>query len=220
MTADLRENCHFGAFHIFTYFSPKWANIYFSSVLWSTGGCFHHFKRLFGELKKLKIFPTFHKFAYFSSKWANIYISSVLWSTGGDLLKFFMTCEKNVILGHFTFSLISHPNEQIFTFQVSCGQFSPTPALCEKCHFGIHKFAYFSSKSYLYFKCPVVNWWWFSSVLKTFQKVEKIEVFHDRGPARELSFWGISHFHLFLTQMSKYLLFKCPVVNWWLFSSF
>ena len=57
MTADLRENCHFWAFHIFTYFSPKWANIYFSSVLWSTGGCFHHFKKLFGELKKLKIFP-------------------------------------------------------------------------------------------------------------------------------------------------------------------
>ena len=73
---------------------------------------------------------------------------------------------------------------------------------------------------YLPFKCPAVSWWWFSSVLKTFQKVEKIEVFDDRGPARELSFWGLSHFQLFLTQMSKYLLFKCPVVNWWLFSSF
>ena len=154
MTADLRENCHFGAFHIFTYFSPKRANIYFSSVLWSTGGCFHHFKRLFGELKNLKIFPipAMHEKCHF---------------------------------GHFTNLHISHPNGQIFTFRY-----------------------------------PGVNWWWFSSVSKIFQKVEKIEVFHDRGPARELSFWGISHFHLFLTQMSKYLLFKCPVVNWWLFSSF
>ena len=29
---------------------------------------------------------------------------------------------KNVSFGHFTFLHISHPNGQIFTFQVSCGQ--------------------------------------------------------------------------------------------------
>ena len=99
MTADLQENCHFGAFHIFTYFSPKWANIYFSSVLWSTGGCFHHFKRVFWRVEKIEDFPhpgptwkmsfwAFHKFAYFSSKWANIYLSSVLGSTGGGFHQF------------------------------------------------------------------------------------------------------------------------------------
>ena len=77
----------------------------------------------------------------------------------------------------------------------------PTPALPEKCHFGISQTCIFLIQmgKYLPFKCPGVNWWWFSSVLKAFQKVEKIEVFHDRGPARKLSFWGISHFHLFLT---------------------
>ena len=32
------------------------------------------------------------------------------------------TCEKNVIFGHFTFLHISHPNQQICTFQGSCGQ--------------------------------------------------------------------------------------------------
>ena len=266
MTADLRENCHFGAFHIFTYFSPKWANIYFSSVLWSTGGCFHHFKRLFGELKKLKIFPTpalrekchFGHFTnlHISHPNGQIFTFQVSW---GQLVVVFIsfkdfpesrknwsfswprTCERIVILGHFTFSLISHPNEQIFTFQVSCGQlvvvfiilkgfleswknwrFSPPQPCVKNVILGISQTCIFLIQmgKYLPFKCPGVNWWWFSSVLKTFQKVEKIEVFHDRGPARELSFWGISHFHLFLTQMSKYLLFKCPVVNWWLFSSF
>ena len=165
MTADLRENCHFGAFHIFTYFSPKWANIYYSSVLWSTGGCFHHFKRLFGELKKLKIFPT-------------------------------PALREKCHFGHFTNLHISHPNGQIFTFQVSWGQlvvvfisfkgkslklsrkskklkFFMTTDLRENCHFGaFHIFTYFSPKwantpghlsKYLLFKCPVVNWWLFSS---------------------------------------------------------
>ena len=61
-----------------------------SSVLWSTGGGFHHYKRLSRKSKK------------------NI----------------FMTADfrKIVIFGHFTFLHISHPNEQIFTFEVSCGQ--------------------------------------------------------------------------------------------------
>ena len=152
MTADLRENCHFGAFHIFTYFSPKWTNIYFSSVLWSTGGCFHHFKRLFGELKKLKIFP--------------------------------IPClREKCHFGHFTNLHISHPNGQIFIFQVSCGQL-------------------------------VV-------IFISFEDLpENQKNWSFLWPARKMSFWGISHFHLFHTQMSKYLLFKCPVDNWWWFSSF
>ena len=145
----------FWAFHKFAYFSSKWANIYISSVLWSTGCCFHHFKRLFGKLKKLKIFLT-------------------------------PSLREKCHFGHFTNLHISHPNGQIFTFQVSCGQLVVV----------------------------FINF-------KDFpESQKKIELFHDRGPARKLSFWGISHFHLFLTQMSKYLLFKCPVVNWWLFSSF
>ena len=134
MTADLRENCRFGAFQIFTYFSPKWAKIYFSCVLWLTGGCFHHFKRLFGKLKKLKIFLT-------------------------------PSLREKCHFGHFTNLHISHPNGQIFTFQVSCGQLVVVfiilkgfleswknwrfswPWPCEKnVIWAFYKFAYFSSK--------------------------------------------------------------------------
>ena len=121
--------------------------IHISSVLWTTGGSFHHFKRLFRKSKKLKVcidcgpakkcqFRAFHIFSYTSSKWANIHISSVLWSTSGSfhhlkrlfrkskILKVYMIADlrKNVTFGHFTFLHISHPNGQIFTFQVSCGK--------------------------------------------------------------------------------------------------
>ena len=92
-------NCHFWAFHIFAYFSPKSANMHISRVLWSTGGDFHHFKRLSRKSKNLKIFMTadlrekchfwaFHIFAYFSPKSANMHISRVLWSTGGGFHHF------------------------------------------------------------------------------------------------------------------------------------
>ena len=281
MTADLRENCHFGAFHIFTYFSPKWANI-----LWNAQNTFQVscgqlvvvFIILKGFLESWKNWrfspprpcvknvileisenvkcPSISQTCIFLIQMGQIFTFQVSW---GQLVVVFIsfkdfpesrknwsfswprTCERIVILGHFTFSLISHPNEQIFTFQVSCGQlvvvfiilkgfleswknwrFSPPRPCVKNVILGISQTCIFLIQmgKYLPFKCPGVNWWWFSSVLKTFQKVEKIEVFHDRGPARKLSFWGISHFHLFLTQMSKYLLFKCPVVNWWLFSSF
>ena len=148
MTADLREKCHFWAFHKLAYFSPKWAYIYISSVLWSTDGGFHHFKRLFEESKKLKIFMT------------------------ADL-------RQIVIFGHFTNLHIFHPNEQIFTFQVSCSQL-------------------------------VV-------ILKDF--LESPKNWNFSWIARKMSFLGISQTCIFLTQMSIYLHFKCPVVNW-LFSSF
>ena len=39
-------------------------------------------------------------------------------------MKIFMDANlrKIVVLGHLTYLFISHPNEQIFTYQVSCGQ--------------------------------------------------------------------------------------------------
>ena len=148
------EKSHFWAFHIFAYFSPKWANIYISSVLWSTGGDFHHFKSLSRKSKKLKFFMT-----------------ADLW--------------RNVNFGHFTVLHISHPNEQTFTFQVSCG----------------HLVVIFI-------------------ILKDFPESRKNWRFSWPRTCEKLSFLGISHFRIFLTQMSKYLHFKCPVVNWWWFSSF
>ena len=194
----------------FSNFSPKWANIHISSVLWSTGGDFHHFKSLFRKSKELKFFMNenlrkkcqfwaFYSFAYFSNKWANIHISSVQWSSGGDFhhfkrlsrksknLKIFMTADlrKIVIFGHFTVLHISHPNEQIFTFQVSCGQL-------------------------------VVIF----IILKAFSESRKNWRFSWPRTCEKMSILGISQFCIFLKQMSKYSHFKCPVVIWWRFSSF
>ena len=148
---------------------------------------------------------------------------------------------KMSFLGISHFLHISHPNQQICTFQGSCGQqvvifiifkgFPESlkiwrlswPRTCEKnVIFGISHFCIFLTQisKYAHFKGPLVNWWWFSSFLKAFQKVKKFEDFHDRWPARKMSFWGISHFCIFLTQISKYAHFKGPAVNWWWFSSF
>ena len=73
---------------------------------------------------------------------------------------------------------------------------------------------------YLPFKCPVVNWWWCSSVYKAFQKVEKKNENCLTADLRKNDIFGSSHFCIFLIQMIKYLYFKCPAVNWWWFSSF
>ena len=96
MTANLREKCHFWAFHIFSYFSPKSANMHISRVLWSTGGGFHHFLKAFQKVEKFEDFHdrgparkmSFRIFAYFSPKSANMQISRVLWSTGGGFHHF------------------------------------------------------------------------------------------------------------------------------------
>ena len=94
------------------------------------------------------------------------------------------TCEKLSFMGISQFSHISHPNEQIFRFQVSCGQlvvifiilkaFSESrknwrfswPRTCEKMSIlGISQFCIFLNQmsKYSHFKCPLVIWWWFSS---------------------------------------------------------
>ena len=140
--------------------------------------------------------------------------------------------QKNVNFGHFTVLHISHPNEQIFTFQVSCGHlvvifiilkgFSESrknwrfswPRTCEKLSFlGISHFPIFLTQmsKYLHFKCPVVNWWRFSSFGKPFQKVEKIEVFHDRGPAKKCQFLA---FHSFAYFSSKWANIHISSVLW------
>ena len=188
------KKCRFWAFHIFAYFSPKWTNIHISSVLWSIGDSFHHFKSFFRKSKKLKFFMTadlwkkchfwaFHSSAYFSFKWSNINISSVLRSTGGDfhhfkrlsrkwkILKIFMTADlrKIVVFGHFTSSHIFHPNEQIFTFQVSCGQLMIV-----------------------------------FIILKAFSESRKNWSFSWPRTCEKMSFLGISQFCIFLIQMVKY----------------
>ena len=71
---------------------------------------------------------------------------------------------------------------------------------------------------FVYFSCPRVRIWGFSSFLKTFQKIEKIEVFAHSGSG-EL-FWLNSLMCPFFIQMSEFVYFSCPVVRIWGFSSF
>ena len=154
---------------------------------------------------------------------------------------------KIVIFGHFTVLHISHPNELIFTFQVSCGQlvvifiilkaFSESRKIevfhdrgpAKKCQFwAFHSFAYFSTK-WANIHISSVQWSSggdFHHFKRLSRKSKNLKIFHDRGPAKNCfpdrgpAFFGISQFCIFLTQMSKYSHFKCPVVNWWWFSSF
>ena len=148
---------------------------------------------------------------------------------------------KIVIFGHFTVLHISHPNEQIFTFQVSCGQlvvifiilkaFSesrknwsfPWPWTCEKnVNFGHFTVLHISQPNEQIFTFQVSSGHLvvIFIILKDFPESRKIWRFSWPRTCEKLSFLGISQFCIFLTQMSKYSHFKCPVVNWWWFSSF
>ena len=151
------------------------------------------------------------------------------------------TCEKNVIFGHFSFLHISHPNQQICTFQGSCGQLVVVfiifkgfqesrkiwrfswPRTCEKnVIFGHFTFLHIShpNQQICTFQGSCGQLGVVFIIFKGFPENQKFEDFHVRGPVRKMSYLGISHFCIFLTQISKYAHFKGPVVNWWWFSSF
>ena len=110
---------------------------------------------------KNRHFWAFHIFGCIASKLATIYISSVLWSTNSVFknsrkLKFFMTADLwKMSFEHFTFSHISHQNEQSFIFHVSSGQIL---GISHFCIFLMH------ISKYIHFKCLVVNKWWCSKV--------------------------------------------------------
>ena len=160
----MKKKCHFGAFHIFAYFSSKWAKIYISSVLWSTGGDFHHFKRLSKKLKK---------------KWSFIWPFQ---KVENNEVFHDRRPAKNCHFWEFHIFAIFYPNEQILIFQVSCG------------------------------KVVVV-----SILLKALKKVEKVEVFHDRWPAKKCHFWA---FHIFAYFTPKWAnIYIWSALWWWRFSS-
>ena len=148
---------------------------------------------------------------------------------------------KIVIFGHFTFLHISHPNEQIFTFQVSWGQlvvlfiiFKGFPESGKKLKIfmtaDLRKIVIFGHFTFLHISHPneqiftfQVSWGQLVvlfSIFKGFPESGKNWRFSWPRTCEKLSFLGISHFCIFLIQMSKYLHFKCPGVNWWCFSSF
>ena len=147
---------------------------------------------------------------------------------------------RNVNFGHFTVLHISHPNEQIFTFQVSCGhlvvifiilkdfqesrknwRFS-WPRTCEKSHFwAFHIFAYFSPKwANIYISSVLWSTGGDFIILKAFPESRINWSFSWPRTCEEMSILGISEFCIFVIQMSKHSHFKCPVVIWWWFSSF
>ena len=141
------KKCRFWAFHIFAYFSPKWTNIHISSVLWSIGDSFHHFKSFFRKSKKLKFFMTadlwknviFGHFTVlhishsngqiltFQVSWGQLVVIFIILKGFPENEKFWRfswprTCEKLSFLGISHLRIFFTQMEQIFTFQVSCGQ--------------------------------------------------------------------------------------------------
>ena len=154
--------------------------------------------------------------------------------------------QKNVNFGHFTVLHISHPNEQIFTFQVSSGhlvvifiilkdfpfkrlsrkskkkvKIFMTADLQKNVNFGHFTVLHISHPNEQIFTFQVSSGHLvviFIS-LKDFPESRKIWRFSWPRTCKKMSILGISQFCIFLTQMSKYSHFKCPVVIWWWFSS-
>ena len=149
--------------------------------------------------------------------------------------------QKNVNFGHFTVLHISHPNEQIFTFQVSVqwssgGDFHQFKRLSRKSKnlkifmtADLQKNVNFGHFTVLHISHPNEQIFTFQVSsghlvvifisLKDFPESRKIWRFSWPRTCKKMSILGISQFCIFLTQMSKYSHFKCPVVIWWWFSS-
>ena len=138
--------------------------------------------------------------AYFSFKWVNINILVVLGSSGNRFDHFRRLSKKS--------------KKMKFSMTTCMSKIMPFLLLSHFCIFLIQM------SKYLHFSCSQVNWWWFWSFEKIFQKVVKMEAFDDRGQVENMPFLLHSHFSIFLMQMSKYLHFSCPEVNCWWFSSF
>ena len=145
----LTKKCHFWAFHIFEYLSPKWANVYTLSVLLYAGGGFHHFKSFFRESNKMKFFmtTTLWKMSFIGISHCCIFLiqMSKYLQSSGQLVVIF------IILKGFPESW----KKRRFSW----------PLTYEKLLFlGISHICIFliQMSKYLNLKFPVVNWWWFS----------------------------------------------------------
>ena len=143
------KKCRFWAFHIFAYFSPKWTNIHISSVLWSIGDSFHHFKSFFRKSKKLKFFMT-------ADLWKNVIFGHFtvlhISHSNGQILTFQVSWGQLVVI--FIILKGFPENEKFWRFS--------WPRTCEKLSFlGISHLRIFFTQmnKYSHFKCPVVNWW-------------------------------------------------------------
>ena len=163
------------------------------------------FEKFFKKLKSLKFSPTadlgnffssIHSCAHFPSKWVNLYISVILEWEYEDFLHFSKTFQKNEKI-------------EVFT---NCGPGELFWLNSLMCPFSIQM------SEFVYFSCPGVRIWGFSSFSETFLKIEKIKIFAHHGPG-EL-FWLNSLMCPFSIQMSEFVYFSCPGVRIWGFSSF
>ena len=178
----------------FLYFScPEVSIWWFSSVL-----------KTFRKIEKIEDFPqpghvdifvSIHTCAQISSKWVNFYILVVLKWEYDDFLQFWKLLGKSKKL-------------KIFP------QHGPVDIFYLNSHMCL---VFIEMREFLYFSCPEVRIWWFSSVLKTFRKIEKNWRFFPPRPCRH--FCLNSHMCTDFIQMSEFLYFSCPEVRIWWFSS-
>ena len=147
------KKCQFWAFYSFAYFSSKWANIHISSVQWSSGGDFHHFKSLFRKSKKLKFFMTADL-----RKNVNLGHFTVLHiSQPNEQIFTFQVFSGHLVVIFIILKAFSESRKNwSFSWTRTCEKMSIL---------GILQFCIFLNQmsKYLHFKCPVVIWWWFSS---------------------------------------------------------
>ena len=128
--------------------------------------CFSSFLKTFKKIEKnwsfcppriVNIFGSIHTCAHFSSKWFNFYILVVLKWKHDAFLHFRKLWKKK-------------------------WSFRPQRT-CRHLWLNSHMYTFFIEMSeLLYFSCPKVKIWCFSSFSKTFQKIKKIEVFAHHGP--------------------------------------
>ena len=93
--------------------------------------------------------------------------------------------------------------------------FSPPRPLGHFLRISLFGSFFIQMSEFWYFTCPNVKIWCFPSVLKTFRKIEKIEVFPHPGP------WDIfCAFHSLAPFSSKWVNFDILVVLKWKYDAF
>ena len=202
-TADLGN--FLGSNHSCAHFPSKRVNLYILVVLEWGYDDFLHFRKLFRKSKKIEVFAHRGPGELFGVK-------SLMCPFSIQTSEFvYFSCPRVRIWWFSSFSKTFQKIEKIEVFaHRGPGELFGVKSLM--CPFSIQM------SEFVYFSCPRVRIWWFSSFSKTFQKIEKIEVFAHRGPGE---LFGVKSLMCpFSIQMSEFVYFSCPRVRIWWFSSF
>ena len=136
-----------------------------------------------------------HVHIFFSTKWLNFYILIVQEWKYDDFLHFLKLFKKS-------------KKKCTFCPQRTWGSFWLNSHMCT---FSIQM------SEILYFGCPGVKIWWFSSFSKTSKNWKN---WSFRPPWTLGPFWLNPAMCTFSIQLSEFLYFRCPEVKIWWFSSF